>query len=488
MLSSGPSVEGEIQWADKRQVSDAPDGYYHQLEKATGTAKITSAMKRIAKRQDVTASTTVSKPKRKKAAPKRKAKKTLSKEQTAEDAYLEECGRSEWEGMRQSHNAFSSPIILPTLQAKAAPKKTPSYDGGVERGTIGSSDTYWYGMFVRPFHRASMPDGYWTSQDEIITKAVDGVKFDAIAYSRELTRDEMKNFHLKYIPSPHWRGSKNEATLLAQELAVEIGEDADVINEPRDIAMSVGYALDEKGWFYDRDWLAEQVYAYIILATVRQMNTDIDNAIYEVNSEGATATPDVDAKLDALGTLLGDEYLNSHIGRDKSSQHDAYQRHMLEWEQAKAKDRERSKNRAANRAKTEAQRHLQQYNETGDIRHLAAIRDMSYSRNADKERAAASVASTYAQSVVPGIRSGEEDRVLAAGAVGELDEAKIASYYLENRADMNKIPTEISRFITAPKKARAEVIEEEIYTAPKQSDADLGDVIAKAIANALAGI
>ena len=73
VLSSGPSVEGEVQYADKRSVSDAPDGYYHMLEKATGTSKITSAMKKIASRQDVTGSTTVSKPKRKKAAPKRKA-------------------------------------------------------------------------------------------------------------------------------------------------------------------------------------------------------------------------------------------------------------------------------------------------------------------------------------------------------------------------------------------------------------------------------
>lgn len=84
VLSSGPSVEGEVQYADKRSVSDAPDGYYHMLEKATGTSKITSAMKKIAARQDVTGSTTVSKPKRKKAAPKRKAapkKKAAPKEE-----------------------------------------------------------------------------------------------------------------------------------------------------------------------------------------------------------------------------------------------------------------------------------------------------------------------------------------------------------------------------------------------------------------------
>ena len=72
VLSSGPSVEGEVQYADKRQLSDAPEGSYHVLEKATGTSKITNAMKRIAAREAVTGSTTVSKPKRKKAAPKRK--------------------------------------------------------------------------------------------------------------------------------------------------------------------------------------------------------------------------------------------------------------------------------------------------------------------------------------------------------------------------------------------------------------------------------
>lgn len=89
VLSSGPSVEGEVQYAEKSQVTDAPDGFYHVLEKAKGTSKITSAMKKIAARQDVTGSTTVSKPKRKaapkkKAAPKRKkAKVGASKEMAA---------------------------------------------------------------------------------------------------------------------------------------------------------------------------------------------------------------------------------------------------------------------------------------------------------------------------------------------------------------------------------------------------------------------
>ena len=73
VLSSGPSVEGEVQYADKRQLKDAPEGSYHVLEKATGTSKITNAMKKIAAREAVTGSTTVSKPKRKKAAPKKKA-------------------------------------------------------------------------------------------------------------------------------------------------------------------------------------------------------------------------------------------------------------------------------------------------------------------------------------------------------------------------------------------------------------------------------
>ncbi len=74
VLSSGPSVEGEVQYADKRQLKDAPEGSYHVLEEATGTSKIIKSMKAIAARQDVTGSTTVSKPKRKKAAPKRKKK------------------------------------------------------------------------------------------------------------------------------------------------------------------------------------------------------------------------------------------------------------------------------------------------------------------------------------------------------------------------------------------------------------------------------
>ncbi len=51
VLSSGPSVEGEVQYAEKRQVDDAPDGFYHMLEKAKGTSKITNAMKKIAARQ-----------------------------------------------------------------------------------------------------------------------------------------------------------------------------------------------------------------------------------------------------------------------------------------------------------------------------------------------------------------------------------------------------------------------------------------------------
>ena len=79
VLSSGPSVEGEVQYAEKSQVTDAPDGFYHVLEKAKGTSKITSAMKKIAARQDVTGSTTVSKPKRKKAAPKRKKAKAKAR-------------------------------------------------------------------------------------------------------------------------------------------------------------------------------------------------------------------------------------------------------------------------------------------------------------------------------------------------------------------------------------------------------------------------
>jgi len=71
VLSSGPSVEGEVQYASKRQLKDAPEGSYHALEKATGTSKIIKSMKAVADRQDVTGSTTVSKPKRK-VAPKRK--------------------------------------------------------------------------------------------------------------------------------------------------------------------------------------------------------------------------------------------------------------------------------------------------------------------------------------------------------------------------------------------------------------------------------
>ena len=92
VLSSGPSVEGEVQYADKRQLKDAPEGSYHVLEKATGTSKITNAMKKIAAREEVTGSTTVSKPKRKKAAPKRKKKaapkKAAPKKETLKESLL----------------------------------------------------------------------------------------------------------------------------------------------------------------------------------------------------------------------------------------------------------------------------------------------------------------------------------------------------------------------------------------------------------------
>jgi hypothetical protein len=74
VLTTGPSIEGELQWAKDSNVTKAPKGYYHVLDKATGTSKITASMKRIAGRQQVTGETRVTRPKRKKkAAPKKAA-------------------------------------------------------------------------------------------------------------------------------------------------------------------------------------------------------------------------------------------------------------------------------------------------------------------------------------------------------------------------------------------------------------------------------
>ena len=81
VLTTGPSIEGELQWAKDSNVTKAPKGYYHVLDKATGTGKITAAMKRIAGRQQITGETRVTRPKRKKkAAPKRKRKTAAEKE------------------------------------------------------------------------------------------------------------------------------------------------------------------------------------------------------------------------------------------------------------------------------------------------------------------------------------------------------------------------------------------------------------------------
>jgi len=82
ILSSGPSVEGEVQWATKRGLDDAPEGVYHELEPVSRSAmRFTRGMDKIAAKQPVTGGTKVTRPKRKKkAAPKRKRKTAAEKE------------------------------------------------------------------------------------------------------------------------------------------------------------------------------------------------------------------------------------------------------------------------------------------------------------------------------------------------------------------------------------------------------------------------
>lgn len=103
ILSSGPSVEGEVQWATKRGLDDAPEGVYHELEPVSRSAmRFTRGMDKIAAKQPVTGGTKVTRPKRKKkAAPKRK-RKTAPKRGVKMHRPLHALDEAEYEEWRDS--------------------------------------------------------------------------------------------------------------------------------------------------------------------------------------------------------------------------------------------------------------------------------------------------------------------------------------------------------------------------------------------------
>ena len=354
VLSSGPSVEGEVQYADKRQVSDAPDGYYHMLEKATGTSKITSAMKKIAVRQEVTGSTTVSKPKRKKAAPKRKkaVAKMTAKTQRILDVY------DRWGGREITKYDFYG-----TLQKEGV---TPR-------------------QIVTALNKYRKEDAEHEGEDVI---------------KLEVVKDRFR--YLDQLAAPKRKKAAPKRKTSLTPILVEDQVDLIAVSSPPFYDLVVTDIGEENIYFTDKDnkrfYAKEGSYAYDVLAA-------------------------------------------------KKEEDDARQRGKAQ------KDAEIA-------AETKAYSLVKDFKERGSTGFLKDVLKMYHGDDEYESRAARSEINDFAQYAVPGVRIQESMDVFANAAEGMLNNDKIVSYYLENRADLDQAKPHIRTLVEFEQNALASELDD----------------------------
>ena len=111
---------------------------------------------------------------------------------------------------------------------------------------------------------------------------------------------------------------------------------------------------------------------------------------------------------------------------------------------------------------------IARYQERGSTEFLQDVLQMYYGDDEYESSAARSAINEFAQEAVPGVRIQESMDVFAHAAEGKLSDEKIASYYIENRADVNQIvDNEILRLVEAEEMA---MVEEELAPRFKAGD------------------